>query len=933
MTLKEFKQELIEYGRSLIPEALKPWVRIPGLSTSGSLYLINGKSEAVIAFVQSVFEQQTTTFQLARNDYYGCEVLESFQFDENLLDQEITSLLDHQSIAVFTAEEQRRLKKNINIGLNHRESSVSQLLEKAREAKLITFKMSTEKEQIRQHFLATWPVDRVKEMTLGEYTNLNREDSFCYWLESVTQRLGSIWGGSSYKFGIYERNNLNKQDTRKGYKTDGVYGWVRKYGETRDEAFGNVKAEIIKVVEAATQDRLREVDSANLGQAYKWKIAALYHQNIPLIYKPFAINYLVTQLKGSARSFSDKYRFLSDQRSEGESVIELSERLWQLFVHRDDPPEEPEDQHTTPVDFPLNQIFFGPPGTGKTYHTISEAVKIVEGLDDVAFEDKYYDRETLRDQYKKYVDAKRITFTTFHQSMSYEDFVEGIKPDLSETEDGEGGTIKYHVRDGLFKEICHHAENYTAPDEEADERIHKSIREVDFTNRRFWKMSLGDTSLAEDQAIYDFCIKNGCIALGKGWEVDYADCDNYKQIAAKLSAHGVQDNDASFINYFKHDMKEGDIVVVSNGNYRFRAVGMVKGPYEYGHDIEIAYKHLRPVEWLLTDFNFGYEELYASRFTMRSLYKMVSHKVKRDFFEQFKEQAPDKMRLEARNYVIIIDEINRGNVSQIFGELITLLEPDKRAGRPEGLSVTLPYSQQTFNVPDNVYLICTMNTADRSVEALDTALRRRFQFVERQPDFSLLSPFRAVLDIWKARRERVMKEEAYQQQYAVLQDFAGFEIGEEVASQIMNDADDSELDHEALFSKYEVTFGGVDLAQLLKVINVRIAALLDRDHLIGHAYLFGIYTASEPLEALITSFRTNIIPLLQEYFFNDYGKIGLILGNDFVAQSNVTGTRFASFAGAENMPDSNADEFFYELTDWRGWTIDHFKHIYVGTNA
>jgi 5-methylcytosine-specific restriction protein B len=181
------------------------------------------------------------------------------------------------------------------------------------------------------------------------------------------------------------------------------------------------------------------------------------------------------------------------------------------------------------------------------------------------------------------------------------------------------------------------------------------------------------------------------------------------------------------------------------------------------------------------------------------------------------------------NYVLIIDEINRGNVSQIFGELITLLEPDKRLGMAEQLRVMLPYSGEEFGVPPNLYIIGTMNTADRSVEALDTALRRRFSFEEMPPRYDLRD--------------------------------------------------------------LERTEHGIKVSELLQTLNARIEKLIDRDHLIGHSYFM------DRSISLKEVFQNKIIPLLQEYFFGDYGKIGLVLGRGFVEvhENKSSKVTFAEF--------------------------------------
>ena len=178
----------------------------------------------------------------------------------------------------------------------------------------------------------------------------------------------------------------------------------------------------------------------------------------------------------------------------------------------------------------------------------------------------------------------------------------------------------------------------------------------------------------------------------------------------------------------------------------------------------------------------------------------------------FKEIARRASENPDERYVLIIDEINRGNVAKIFGELITLIEPSKRTGRDDAASTTLPYSNKPFSVPANLHLVGTMNTADRGIALLDTALRRRIDFVERMPD----------------------------------------------ATKLSEDVED------------------VNCQMLLRAINERIVELLDRERQIGHTYLMGVAT----LDELADAFRKRIVPLLQEYFYDDWGKLRRVLNNN-----------------------------------------------------
>lgn len=181
----------------------------------------------------------------------------------------------------------------------------------------------------------------------------------------------------------------------------------------------------------------------------------------------------------------------------------------------------------------------------------------------------------------------------------------------------------------------------------------------------------------------------------------------------------------------------GDIVIVSQGNRAFRAIGEVTGEYEFLEAPTAGtYHQMRPVRWLaVLDANHSVDEIYDRNFVQSSLYKLDQSGLKLDVLEGL---LSGQLEASSQPYVLIIDEINRANLSKVFGELITLLEPDKREGAANSLSVKLPYSGDDFSVPANLFIVGTMNTADRSIALLDTALRRRFEFEELQPDYDAL---------------------------------------------------------------------------------------------------------------------------------------------------------------------------------------------------
>lgn len=262
--------------------------------------------------------------------------------------------------------------------------------------------------------------------------------------------------------------------------------------------------------------------------------------------------------------------------------------------------------------------------------------------------------------------------------------------------------------------------------------------------------------------------------------------------------------------------------------------------------------------YVFTTFHqsFSYEDFIEGiKPVMEEGKETISYQIENGIFKELclKAQTDPENR-----YAIFIDEINRGNVSAIFGELITLIEPDKRIGAINELRVKLPYSKREFGVPKNVDIIGTMNTADRSVEALDTALRRRFSFIEMQPNPEIL-----------------------------------------------------------LNSEYK----DVDLKQLLETINQRIEVLIDKDHQIGHSYFIGI----QNLEDLKQIFKDKIIPLLEEYFYGDFGKIGLVLGGSFIYQEENK-AKFPKNFNYEN--DFLEDKKVYRFTPFENWDEQTFISVY-----
>ena len=438
--------------------------------------------------------------------------------------------------------------------------------------------------------------------------------------------------------------------------------------------------------------------------------------------------------------------------------------LTQDFLHfissisKDDLPKEDKQYGGEMENIFSNQILYGPPGTGKTYNTVIKAIEITNP--ELIQKDKdgnVENYEVLKEKFDELKQQGQIEFVTFHQSYSYEEFVEGIKPYIPEW-----GTVEENNRfigqDGIFKKICKLAERNLYvfdEDQKADfDKIYKMFQEKYETGSSF--SNLLNIKYEQNNLVYHY---------------------------------GAQSQDRRIdLNRIKEIFNSGkqySTAIEFNKDYKGNAA--LKGYF----------------------FNF-YRELLQ---------------IKNDYIDENK--IDDHINQDALKYVLIIDEINRGDVSKIFGELITLIEEDKRIGKEHQMTVTLPYSRETFGVPKNLYIIGTMNTADRSIALLDTALRRRFDFEEMMP-----------------KPEKIVDEN---KQLQMVED--------------------------------------INLQNLLKNINERISHILDRDHQIGHSYLMGVKNK----EQLEKAYKNRILPLLNEYFYNDIDSVAKILNckpNDISSKEN-----------------------------------------------
>ncbi len=464
--------------------------------------------------------------------------------------------------------------------------------------------------------------------------------------------------------------------------------------------------------------------------------------------------------------------------------------------------EKMEAQPAVTESAPLNQILFGPPGTGKTYNTINQALAIL--APDFLAQNSGNDPETrkrLKAEFDRFVTTERVRFVTFHQSFSYEDFIEGLRADS----DAETGQVKYSVESGVFKRICDDARTRPASD--------LGVR----ANPAIWKISIDGTGVTPTKS---YCLANGEARIGWGETGDWRN-----GVEDNAYYNGLGESTKGTLKYFAEQMVVGDILLCIHSAEQIGSIGVVTSDYRYEEQIPVGvtggYQHVRSVRWLYRDIKLSILPLNdGHQFTQKTVYAIdrFTWGELLSYLQLQKVQAVESVTVAGavnEPYVLIIDEINRGNVSRIFGELITLIEESKREGADEALSAKLPYSKKPFSVPKNVYLIGTMNTADRSLAGLDIALRRRFVFREMPPRPELLD---------------------------------------------------------------DVEVAGLNIGQLLRVMNQRIEVLLDRDHCLGHAYFMPL-KGDPRLARLESIFRNQILPLLQEYFFEDWQRIQWVLND------------------------------------------------------
>lgn len=609
--------------------------------------------------------------------------------------------------------------------------------------------------------------DAIKIITIlqEKVRNLNKGDEINNWkfIQVTNKSFGSPGGGwDANEFEGYQFKNdiINKEFILRLITADNEYIVIESI--TDEVQIANYRLDHKKKLKVEN-DTTQLIDDGLMTVRHRVPIKDTKKAMIDVGFNENMVITSFTELEQNEDQFISDILDWANYRLKAKDVIRAQrEELPKVTL---DPEESDEDSGSNPEAYSPNIIFYGPPGTGKTYRTIDRSVKIA-AIDRYSLDNHDENKEV----FDELVEEGRIVFTTFHQSMGYEDFIEGIK---AETDDN--GDIHYSVKPGIFKRMV---------------------------------------SKAKEAAVVQ---------------------ENFDSTYAKLLSK-IKQNKGSLVLETTEQAKEFTIYENSKGNLKFHA------------NTEKKYEAVIRKDYLKIYLETG--ECMDWPSYIKGVGKYMVEELK--YTKETKKVN--------QNVVLIIDEINRGNVSNIFGELITLIEKDKRIGGSNELLITLPYSpDERFGVPSNLYILGTMNTADRSVEALDTALRRRFVFEEIVPDPSKIT-------------------------------------------------DTNEDPLKLIIDEEKETL--INLQELLSRINKRIEVLIDRDHMIGHSYFMDI----EDVDQLKSAFENKIIPLLQEYFYGNYGKIGLVLGKHFVKISKNEKDVFADFKydGKEEL-----NQPIYKLSDFK----------------
>lgn len=770
----------------------------------------------------------------------------------------------------------------------------------AEEATAKTVKDFGARYNLWKEFLTVWPLSRLTTMTLEEYTKAGSHSTFAYWVEYKLKVFGEISGGSGRTMRIFSRvPGIDKDSTNPSIKRSEKYGWLAKYGATEQKAFEAVRTAVVTVAQAAARGDVQTIENADLGNALKWKIAFLYQPQS----EPFAI---AVYLREALSAFLDKppgkaansqlYSEILPHRTSAEGLIEFGDRVWTewstkkvdvwKFSHGDKVftrdelasmlaarvivtgTDAPKDQGAKFVAAKHGTVFFlchsnslrllgrlvgdieptakGEPYAQRRYKVLKQASNM---------------RDTVNSKRKWSPGGISTFFQVPHlQLLEFESVV--LKPffdmDLLDLAALIAADDADEDEDRVEKEISvtNESVSQTGLTEGPLNRIlygppgtgktYESVAEaVSIVTGREVGELVAESEYTKTKALFDTLRKSGQIDFVT-FHPSYSYQDFVQGIRPSTDdgviSYDVQDGVLMRIavearrNWLKSMQgREGELADAARFDRAYDQVvqdieaneaGGVSAKLSCGTEVTVTLAKRRG--GLYVKSKNGSEPVSLSRAKLKAAWAKrsasskvtaISRHVPTYFWAVVQLlQATDERLGSAstgealKNYVLVIDEINRGNIAKIFGELITLIEDDKRLGRPNQLTARLPYAEEEeepFGLPPNLFIVGTMNTADHSIALMDTALRRRFVFRELMPRLEALP---------------------------------------------------------------QAPVGDVDLPRLLEKLNRRIGFLFDREHTIGHAYFCNAKSFIDVRDAL----RFKVIPLLQEYFHDDWSKIQLV---------------------------------------------------------
>ena len=637
--------------------------------------------------------------------------------------------------------------------------------------------------QLRDEFLSTWPLERVKEMTIKEYTNLNKKDSFCYWLESITEYLGSIWGGSAFKFGIYKRKDT-KREFEKNALSDGEYAWLTKYGKTRDEAFEKVKSIIIDIIEKSQARDFKAIEPIDLGNATKWKIAHLYSDNH--ILNVFSKDSLTGIAKKLGLEFDKKISFydLQDlvlkQKSPEEDYFTFAGNLWDL------------------IDSNETHYWLYSPGEQavKWEEFYNEGIMAI-GWDELGDLENYTDRKSIL---KALINNYGRGENQPNNVSAIDDFCNGenkinigdivIVKKGTKTLLGYGRVTSDYYYDENREEFlhCREVEWFKKGEWDVDDNLpRKTLTDTTLEKARYLLNIMNEnTNKQENNHMIELLkykpqiilqgppgtgktreakrIAKALLGLGENVRLEgneqfkliqfhpsYSYEDFVRGIVAKPNKEGdgiiytaenkvlaefanraqkslqeCLERQSKSINWedfrdFLQKKKEKNKEVYFSDKVKLDRIENYKDGHSALYFLVKKNEDWMPNEAMIHFSNFSQENLddnFENFYTNydRGYWESITNY----FINWFKQPEP---------FVLIIDEINRANLSAVLGELIYALEY-------RGEAVQSMYAIEGENnliLPPNLYIIGTMNTADRSVGHIDYAIRRRFAFVNVLP--------------------------------------------------------------------------------------------------------------------------------------------------------------------------------------------------------